>query len=355
MKKNSTSDRKKSKRNSRAKNSVFWTVVVVLMAAGIYLIARPHYDRWQRNHLTEQLNASYISYHEKQVNAAPSSPPSGTVADKNTDIHTDNAPSGTAGGTLPGEDASSTSADTSGPDGGTQQDTQTGSHTAASEEPLPGETDISNSDPDSGPSGSGHPASGSPVSEDPLSEAPEGNNDSAAYPTFIVDPEAHALPSEQEVWIRDTEVFQRDVALQADGNVTLTVIGQMSIPKIDLLMPVLDNALAITIRYGLGRYPDARSFGEYGNAVVFGHRMRNYGEHFNRVNELVPGDQIEVFHDGQIYRYEVTGNKIVEIENVYDEILGHPEDLSQLILATCHPIPTFEDYLLVYAELIEIR
>ena len=83
--------------------------------------------------------------------------------------------------------------------------------------------------------------------------------------------------------------------------------------------------------------------------------MRNFGEHFNRVGELIPGDNIEVYHDGQIYQYQVTGNKIIEIQDVYSEILNHSDDMSQLVLATCHPIPTFEDYLLVYADLVAIR
>ena len=298
---------KKTSPGKRIANTIFWLIVVALLTAGTYLIAKPYYSRWQRNRLTEQLNASYQQHLEAMKTATtPITEPAEPL--------------------LP-------------------SDTATSSHTDDSASP-----DLT--PPPSSPTDSASPDPADPTQPD--ERAPDSDAD-YVYPTMVIDPNAHALPSEEEVWIRDHEVYQQAVQETPSGDVTLTIIGQMRIDKLDLLMPIIDNALHYTIRYGLGHYPDGKLFGEQGNTVIFGHRMRNYGEHLNRADELRQGDRIEVAYHGQIYVYEVSQQKIVETAQVYDEMFDHPADRSQLILATCHPIPTFEDYLLVYADLVEIR
>ena len=221
--KRSTSDNRFGKRRKGLPNGVFWLVIVLLLSVGSYLVAKPYYDRWQRNRLTDQLQASYLNYHSEQaLTTAGSSPPPSDTDSLPGSSDNNNTDPGTS-------DSSDISAEN--PSGINLDDDN-------------GQTDPTDpADPTStGDAGSGLPdTSGS-----------ESDGLQPTYPTMIVDPEEYALPSEQEVWIRDAEVFQQDVNLQTNGDVTLTVIGQMRIPKIDLTMPILDNALAITIRYGLG-------------------------------------------------------------------------------------------------------
>lgn len=175
------------------------------------------------------------------------------------------------------------------------------------------------------------------------------------YPTILVDPRQNPMANEEEVWVYGDQVFQQLVREADAEEVTIRIIGQVNIPEIDLHMPLLDNSDYVTIRYGLGRYTDTKDVGENGNTVIFGHRMLEPGQHLHDIDKLDEGDEITIHKDGKTYVYRMTHQKVIQTEQIYDHILNQPKDHNQLIFATCDPIPTWEDYLLVYADLVEVR
>ena len=62
------------------------------------------------------------------------------------------------------------------------------------------------------------------------------------------------------------------------------------------------NADRRALRGGAGWLPSSAEMGAPGNCVIFGHRMKKYGRHFNRLDELEAGDEINLSAgDGDVY------------------------------------------------------
>ena len=90
--------------------------------------------------------------------------------------------------------------------------------------------------------------------------------------------------------------------------------------------------------------------GEVGTCVIAGHRT-TYGAPFNRVDELVNGDQIILETiDNKKFTYLVTG----KTEVLPDDLsLIKPTNYPSLILTTCTPKHYARRRLLVFAKLAE--
>ena len=89
--------------------------------------------------------------------------------------------------------------------------------------------------------------------------------------------------------------------------------------------------------------------GEPGNAVITGHR----DTFFRHIYELQKGDEIVVRRNGQTFKYQVTGKKIVKPEDV--SVLKQTKD-AQLTLITCYPtyyIGPAPERLVVFSKLVE--
>ena len=78
--------------------------------------------------------------------------------------------------------------------------------------------------------------------------------------------------------------------------VTVTGCGLLSIPAIELEMAVVQGADSVSLRAAAGWLPESAPIGEAGNCVIFGHRMYEYGRHFNRLDELEAGDSIVLYN-----------------------------------------------------------
>src|SRR5207237_6803091 len=88
--------------------------------------------------------------------------------------------------------------------------------------------------------------------------------------------------------------------------------------------------------------------GEPGNAVITGHR----DTFFRHIYELQKGDEILVRRNGELYKYQVTGKKIVDPEDV--SVLKQTTD-AQLTLITCYPtyyIGPAPQRLVVFSKLV---
>ena len=132
--------------------------------------------------------------------------------------------------------------------------------------------------------------------------------------------------------------------LTADDLLTRVVI-----PKINLDAIVVEGASRKELSEGPGHMKETATPGEAGNAVITGHR----DTFFRHIYELNKGDDILVRRAGQVFRYQVTGKKIVMPDDV--AVLKQTAD-PQLTLITCYPtyyIGPAPKRLVVFSKLVD--
>ncbi|MFO7300753.1 MAG: class E sortase [Actinomycetes bacterium] len=133
-----------------------------------------------------------------------------------------------------------------------------------------------------------------------------------------------------------------------------TPIGTIRIPAIDVDWVFYLGVTASTLNKGPGLTPWFAAPGEEGAAVIAGHRT-TYGAPFNRVDELVPGDLIELEVEGAVFTYAVTGQEIIRPEDWMSLLTASQEsDERVLVLSACHPKGSLRERILVHAELVAV-
>jgi sortase A len=118
------------------------------------------------------------------------------------------------------------------------------------------------------------------------------------------------------------------VATSARSGQTLT---RLVIPRINLEAIVVEGTESRQLIAGPGHLTDTPMPGDTGNAVITAHR----DTFFRHIFELEKGDEITVQRDGRLFRYEVTGKKVVQPTDL--SVLS-PTPEAQLTLITCYPI-----------------
>lgn len=108
-------------------------------------------------------------------------------------------------------------------------------------------------------------------------------------------------------------------------------LTRLSIPKISLSAIVIEGTSHHDLLLGPGHISNTAMPGEAGNAVITGHR----DTFFRHIYELNKGDLVSVQRDGSLYRYEVTGKKVVSPDDL--SVLRQSSD-NRLTLITCYPI-----------------
>jgi len=142
------------------------------------------------------------------------------------------------------------------------------------------------------------------------------------------------------------------VAATTPGAPKLTaaeMLTRVSIPSIKLDAIVLEGATNRQLTRGPAHITDTALPGETGNAVITGHR----DTFFRHIYELQKGDAIFVRRNGESFKYEVTGKKIVKPADV--SALDPTPD-AQLTLITCYPtyyIGPAPERLVVFSKLVE--
>lgn len=166
-----------------------------------------------------------------------------------------------------------------------------------------------------------------------------------------------------EVEGEETEFFEEEeagfLAMESDADGAaesgeperVVGYGTISIPKIELKMALMEGADKRSLRGGAGWLPTSAEMGTAGNCAVFGHRMKKFGRHFNRLDELESGDRIELRDaQGHTYTYVVTGKEVIA-PKALTERLGAYTAGFHLTLVTCTPTGVGSHRLLVYAAL----
>jgi len=114
--------------------------------------------------------------------------------------------------------------------------------------------------------------------------------------------------------------------LSNDGD----ALVRLTIAKIKLDAVIVEGTSRQSLKLGPGHMQHSAFLGSSGNSIVVAHR----DTFFRHLDELREGDEVDLRRRGEVYRFEVTGRRVVE-----------PTDLSvlrqapsaQLTLITCYP------------------
>ena len=130
----------------------------------------------------------------------------------------------------------------------------------------------------------------------------------------------------------------------------------MRIPKIGVEVVVVEGTTPSALRAGAGHYKETPLPGEAGNVAIAGHRT-TYGRPLNRMNELKPGDVVELETPFEVFTYRAMepfdghGNPWVVAPTQYD-VVGPLTQGSYLTLTTCHPKGSARQRLIMRFELV---
>jgi sortase A len=130
-----------------------------------------------------------------------------------------------------------------------------------------------------------------------------------------------------------------------------TPFAVIRIPKLDRLRDgwnVVEGVRVVDLRNGAGHMPGTAMPGQPGNAVISGHRT-TYGQPFHELNELDPGDRIEVETAIGTSVYEVREIHIVAPTDLW---VTEPRQGAWLTLTTCHPKYSARQRYVVVAEMV---
>lgn len=137
---------------------------------------------------------------------------------------------------------------------------------------------------------------------------------------------------------------------QVEEQIKVEGYAVISIPSIELKMAVMRGADRKSLRGGAGWLPGSAEIGDAGNCVILGHRMKTYGRHFNRLDELIAGDVVTfTLSDGSTFDYVVSDKAVMEPNEVAGALAAYTDGF-KLTLVTCTPTGVGSHRLLVYCE-----
>jgi sortase A len=125
-------------------------------------------------------------------------------------------------------------------------------------------------------------------------------------------------------------------------------LGRLRMPSIGVRDVFVEGTGAGDLRKGPGHYPRTPLPGEHGTVAIAGHRT-TYGAPFHDVDDLDPGDRIEVEMPYGLFEYRVERTRIVAPTATWvTRRVGH----DQLVLSACHPLYSAAQRIIVFARLV---
>lgn len=131
--------------------------------------------------------------------------------------------------------------------------------------------------------------------------------------------------------------------------VSQTVLGVIKINKIKVKAPIVEGVKAGNLRVGVGHIPGTSAIGKLGNCALAGHRSYTFGKFFNRLDEVVVGDEIVLTTKKEDLYYKVYEKLVVKPNDV--SVLKGSKDKSTITLITCTPIYVASHRLILHASL----
>jgi sortase A len=124
-------------------------------------------------------------------------------------------------------------------------------------------------------------------------------------------------------------------------------MGRIQIPAIGVSTVFVEGTNAGDLSKGPGHYPATPLPGERGTVAIAGHRT-TYGAPFRHINDVHPGDRIDLRMPYGHFTYRVERTKIVPPTelSVTDRV-----DHDRLVLSACHPLYSAAQRIIVFARL----
>jgi sortase A len=134
------------------------------------------------------------------------------------------------------------------------------------------------------------------------------------------------VPADLHLWsAKRIAAYEDSLAKKTDG-----ALGILRIPKISLEAPIFNDTDDLTLNRGVGRIQGTAQVGTSGNVGIAGHR----DGFFRGLQNVGPGDVVEVVQPRHSDRYVVTQLRIVKPEDTW---VLNPTVLPTLTLVTCFP------------------
>lgn len=136
--------------------------------------------------------------------------------------------------------------------------------------------------------------------------------------------EEYASSDDASLYVASPDTSETETVIQEYGTNSLIkdVDSILIIPSIDLIGPVYtgpDRMKYLDDFYFITGYEN-NVFGT-DTYYIFGHQSKTYGKSFNRIKELIVGDEIIINKSGSLYHYHVTDIATtynMEIDKFYD-------------------------------------
>ncbi len=122
---------------------------------------------------------------------------------------------------------------------------------------------------------------------------------------------------------------------------------RMVIPTINVDDPIVQGDGWDQLKKGIAQHIDSADPGQPGNLVVSAHNDI-FGEIFRDLDQLKPGDEIQVYTAAEKFTYVITGSRIVEPTEVG---IMDPSVGPTLTLISCYPYLVDTQRIVVFAEL----
>jgi sortase A len=124
-------------------------------------------------------------------------------------------------------------------------------------------------------------------------------------------------------------------------------MGRIVMPSLGVSEVFVEGTGAGELRSGPGHYPETPLPGERGTVAIAGHRT-TYGAPFRRIDQLEPGDRIELRMPYGRFAYRVERTRIVPpTETSVTARVDH----DRLVLSACHPLYSAAKRIIVFARL----
>ena len=131
--------------------------------------------------------------------------------------------------------------------------------------------------------------------------------------------------------------LMREMQSLSSEHESITLLGILEIPCIELKEPVWDSCSATALRYGVGRYPQTCGIGEAGNCVLFGHRMESHTIFWNLqdLENYIGEEVIVTTTDGIRHRYKIEDTTYATDAAIDPYLRADNYKTEHLCLATC--------------------
>lgn len=187
--------------------------------------------------------------------------------------------------------------------------------------------EVNDSDPEnpSHQNGEDHPAAEATVPE----QYPELWQDMTRYNQEIF--------QEGQAGLSGVDAYEVPSFRLADYGLDEEIFGVLSIPRLDLSMPIYLGATNAHMAAGAAHLSQTSLpiGGRNTNCVLAGHRGWNGAAYFLYLPDLEPGDQVQLTNLWQTLNYQVVETKIIAPNQVEEVRIQENRDL--LTLLTCHP------------------